>query len=178
MKRYKLLLLSCLSLFLVACNLGNKPAEETTTTTVASETTTTETTTTTIAADAPAGENDIVFEYYVHGEKIEEHIVRDAVGKSVFDAMNSLDDITSTFDDEQGIFVNFFDHTNDAENSWVYLLNDQVAELGTKSQTLSKGDTIKWYFGTIDEIPVTIIPETTIAEESSEDTTESSTSAE
>ena len=33
-----------------------------------------------------------------------------------------------------------------------------MAEFGVVSQTLEEGDNIKWYFGTIDQIPITIIP--------------------
>ena len=72
----------------------------------------------------------------------------------------NLNTANFTFNEEEGVIDVIDEITNDYEagNTWVYLLNDQMADMGVVSQTLSEGDDIKWYFGTIDQIPITIIP--------------------
>ena len=79
---------------------------------------------------------------------------------NVIGAMEAAEELTFTFNEEEGIIDVIEDIANDYEtgDTWVYLLNDQMAEFGVVSQTLEEGDNIKWYFGTIDQIPITIIP--------------------
>ena len=165
-------------------NFGSKPTPATTQTATSSivapvsssESTTATTseaaTATTSESTAEGTETEdktatVTFAFYVHGEEIHRFDVKNAVGKSVMEAMASTEDIVFTFNEDEGIIDTIFDHINDGESSWVYLLNDQVAEKGVKSQKLEKGDKIAWYFGSIDEIPTTIIPASD--EESSEE---------
>lgn len=111
-------------------------------------------------------------------ETIGEFTVADAEGMSVMEAMESVEDLTFTFNEEEGVIDVIQDIENDYEagNTWVYLLNDQMAELGVVSQTLSAGDNIKWYYGSIDDIPITIIPaedeEAVLEEQAEEETVE------
>ena len=44
-------------------------------------------------------------------------------------------------------------------NTWTYVFNGEYAQLGVVSQTLEAGDEIDWYYGTIDEIPINVVPE-------------------
>lgn len=105
-------------------------------------------------------ETTVTFTFYVDGEQVGSFDVKDAVGQSVLDAMKSNPDIPFSFNKEEGVIDTMFDTTNDYETgrTWLYLLNDQMAELGVVSQKLSKGDRIDWHFGTVDSLPVTIIP--------------------
>ena len=100
----------------------------------------------------------VTFKFYVHGEVIGSFDVPNAAGKTVFEAMKSNKEIRFKYNEEEQVIDNFFDNVNDGENTWVYLLNGQVADHGVKTQVLKAGDSIDWYFGTIDEIPTSIIP--------------------
>ena len=100
----------------------------------------------------------VTFKFYVHGEIIGSFDVPNAAGKTVFEAMKSNKEIRFKYNEEEQVIDNFFDNVNDGENTWVYLLNGQVADHGVKTQVLKAGDSIDWYFGTIDEIPTSIIP--------------------
>ena len=100
----------------------------------------------------------VTFKFYVHGEVIGSFDVPNAAGKTVFEAMESNKEIRFKYNEEEQVIDNFFDNINDGENTWVYLLNGQVADHGVKTQVLKAGDSIDWYFGTIDEIPTSIIP--------------------
>lgn len=100
----------------------------------------------------------VTFKFYVHGEVIGSFDVPNAAGKTVFEAMESNKEIRFKYNEEEQVIDNFFDNVNDGENTWVYLLNGQVADHGVKTQILKAGDSIDWYFGTIDEIPTSIIP--------------------
>ena len=100
----------------------------------------------------------VTFKFYVHGEIIGSFDVPNAAGKTVFEAMKSNKEIRFNYNEEEQVIDNFFDNVNDGENTWVYLLNSQVADHGAKTQVLKAGDSIDWYFGTIDEIPTSIIP--------------------
>ena len=100
----------------------------------------------------------VTFKFYVHGEIIGSFDVPNAAGKTVFEAMESNKEIRFNYNEEEQVIDNFFDNVNDGENTWVYLLNGQVADHGVKTQVLKAGDSIDWYFGTIDEIPTSIIP--------------------
>ena len=99
----------------------------------------------------------VIFKFYVHGEIIGSFDVPNAAGKTVFEAMKSNKEIRFNYNEEEQVIDNFFDNVNDGENTWVYLLNGQVADHGAKTQVLKAGDSIDWYFGTIDEIPTSII---------------------
>ena len=100
----------------------------------------------------------VTFKFYVHGEVIGSFDVPNAAGKTVFEAMKSNKEIRFNYNEEEQVIDNFFDNINDGENTWVYLLNGQVADHGAKTQVLKAGDSVDWYFGTIDEIPTSIIP--------------------
>lgn len=100
----------------------------------------------------------VTFKFYVHGEIIGSFDVPNAAGKTVFEAMKSNKEIRFNYNEEEQVIDNFFDNINDGENTWVYLLNGQVADHGAKTQVLKAGDSVDWYFGTIDEIPTSIIP--------------------
>ena len=100
----------------------------------------------------------VTFKFYVHGEIIGSFDVPNAAGKTVFEAMKSNKEIRFNYNEEEQVIDNFFDNVNDGENTWVYLLNGQIADHGAKTQVLKAGDSIDWYFGTIDEIPTSIIP--------------------
>lgn len=100
----------------------------------------------------------VTFKFYVHGEIIGSFDVPNAAGKTVFEAMKSNKEIRFNYNEEEQVIDNFFDNVNDGENTWVYLLNGQVADHGAKTQVLKAGDSVDWYFGTIDEIPTSIIP--------------------
>ena len=113
-----------------------------------------------VASSETPDETTVKFTFHVNGQEVGSYNVKDAVGKSVLDAMSSDPEIKFVFNETEGVIDNMFDTTNDyaAGKTWVYLLNDQMAELGVVSQTLSAGDKVDWYFGTVDELPVTIIP--------------------
>lgn len=175
-KIIQLLSLPILTLLITGCSLLNNSESETTTTvaettvlestTVAQVSTPEDTTTvaeTTVAdteeESAATGEG-VSFTIYVNGSQIATYTAEDAVGGSVLDAMNSISELSFTFDEDEGIVSEIEGVENDyaSGETWVYLLNGEYAELGVVSQTLSQGDSIQWYFGTADELPVNIIP--------------------
>lgn len=189
-KFLKLLALPLLAMFLVACNETPEetapettPTEETTPVEESATDATSETTeestdaegSTESAADtesetaedadtAEADETAVTISLIISAdeETVGEFTVPNAEGMSVMEAMEAAEELNFTFNEEEGIIDVIADIENDydAGNTWVYLLNDQMAELGVVSQTLEAGDNIKWYFGSIDEIPITIIPAT------------------
>ncbi|MCW6653724.1 DUF4430 domain-containing protein [Aerococcaceae bacterium NML210727] len=112
------------------------------------------------ASSEQPSEDAVKFTFHVGGQEIGSYTVNDAVGKSVLDAMKSNPEIVFTFNEADGVIDDMFGTKNDYTESktWVYLLNDQMAEYGVVSQKLSAGDRIDWYFGTVDELPVKIIP--------------------
>lgn len=174
----KLLALPLFVLLLQACN--NNQQTETVTTSVAETTTLASTTQAQVStpSDTTTGEetsgstddtsnnpdvgiNDIPFTLYVDGEEIGSYVAKDAVGKSVLDAMTSTVGLDFTFDEDEGVITSI--EGNDVDYSiprtWVYTLNKQLAEYGVVSQTLSEGDEIAWYFvSSLDEVPNEIIP--------------------
>lgn len=107
-----------------------------------------------------ANEEGIVFTLYVNGEETNSFVAVDADGLSVMEAMESIEDLEFNFNEDEGVIDEIDGIANDYETgeTWTYLLNGEFAELGVVSQTLSEDDVIDWYFGTIDEIPVNIIP--------------------
>lgn len=113
-----------------------------------------------VASSEQPNENAVKFTFHVGGQEVGSYTINDAVGKSVLDAMKSNPEIVFTFNETEGVIDDMFGTKNDyaASKTWVYLLNDQMAEYGVVSQTLAAGDRIDWYFGTVDELPVTIIP--------------------
>lgn len=172
-KIIKLISLPLLAIVLVACtNNGNNTPEETTVeettvvestseeTTVAEETTTAENQESQ-ASEEPA-EDAVAFNFYITGEEepIAQFTVNDAAGMSVLEAMESNEELDFTFNETEGVIDVIEGHTNDYEmgNTWTYLYNGQFAEYGVVSQTLEAGDTIDWYYGSIDQIPINIIP--------------------
>lgn len=187
-KFLKLLALPLLAMFLVACNETPEetapettPTEETTPVEESSTDATSETTeestdaegSTESAADtesesaenadtAEADETAVTISLIISAdeETVAEFTVPNAEGMSVMEAMEAAEELNFVFNEEEGVIDSIDDIENDydAGNTWVYLLNDQMAELGVVSQTLEAGDNIKWYFGSIDEIPITIIP--------------------
>lgn len=176
-KIVKLLSLPVISLFLVACS-NNTPAETTTvtseTTTVAPATTTeaqvsvpetttaNESTTTAVEGEetttSEVAATDVPFKLYVNGELTKEFVAKNAVGGSILDAMSSIEGLDFTFDEEEGIISQIDNKENDyaTGETWVYLLNGQYAKFGVVSQTLSEGDVIEWYYGTTDQLPVSV----------------------
>ena len=182
MKKFiKLLTLSLALVFLAACSTEpNK--EETTTTETPEETSVVETT------QAPesdkedkkseegsnqedqedeantdeANEDSVTFKFYVHGEEVPElaFAVNDVDGKSIKEVMENQEDLPFKFNEEEGVVdsINDIENNYDTWETWAYLYNGLYAELGIVSQKLEAGDEISWYYGTVDEIPVTIIP--------------------
>lgn len=173
-KTLKLLTLPILTLVLVGCNFGGNNTQEVTTvteiTTVASTTenqvstpndTTTvaeSTTTSEDSSNAEVSETDVPIKLYVNGTLTKEFVAKDAVGSSVLDAMNSISELDFFFDEDEGFIPQIDGYENDysAMETWVYLLNGEYAELGVVSQTLSAGDVVEWYYGTVEELPATI----------------------
>lgn len=104
----------------------------------------------------------IKFVFHVSGEDkpMGEYQVKFTEGMSVLDAMKEIHDLDFDFNEDEGVIDRIGDHTNDYASgvTWAYLLNKQFAELGVVSQKLEAGDTIEWYYGTVDQIPTTIIP--------------------
>lgn len=173
MKKFiKIMTLPLLATLLVACtnNDDNNDVETTVEeTTVVEETQAEETTAApaeeeeTTVAEEEADENAVVFTIYVTGEEepVAEFFVNDAAGMSVLEAMESQKDLDFNFNEEEGVIDTIVGYTNDYDmgNTWTYLYNESFAEFGVVSQTLEEGDTIDWYYGTIDEIPINIIQE-------------------
>lgn len=104
----------------------------------------------------------VKFEFYVDGadKPYETFAVNNAEGMSVKEAMETITGLTFTFNEDEGVIDHIGDHKNNYETgeTWAYLLNGQYAELGVVSQKLKAGDTIKWYYGTSDLIPMNLIP--------------------
>ena len=102
------------------------------------------------------------FSFYIAGQEgaILEADVPVTENMSVLDAMESIDDLDFTFNEEEGVIDHIAEYENDYENgvTWTYLFNDQFAELGVVSQKLKAGDKIAWYYGTADDLPEIIIP--------------------
>lgn len=110
-----------------------------------------------------ASETAVTFAIYVSGEEapIAEFSVEDAEGLSVLEAMESNEDFTFNFNETEGVIDSIEGYENDytVGNTWTYVYNGEYAQLGVVSQTLSEGDQIDWYFGTIDEIPINVVVE-------------------
>lgn len=95
---------------------------------------------------------------FVDGQVKEELTIDNIGGVSVLDAMSATD-LEFNFNEEQGVIDIIEGVENDYQpNTWMYLYNGQFAELGVISQKLQDGDEIEWYYGTIDDLPVNIIP--------------------
>lgn len=111
--------------------------------------------------DEPAADA-VTFEFYVDGGEtpFETFTVDNAEGMSVMEAMENIDGLEFNFNEEDGVIDQIGEYTNDygTEETWAYLLNGQYAELGVVSQTLEAGDTIAWYYGTSDLIPMNLVP--------------------
>ncbi|MGF3066805.1 DUF4430 domain-containing protein [Facklamia sp. P12945] len=165
-----------LTVFLGACDMlpgndkakvENAPTEEVTTneeektdtTMAAEETTMEETTVETAANDAEGLEGTATIIINQESGAPLEYEVNNIGGVSVLEAMSAIEELEFNFNEDEGV-VDIIDGVeNDyAPNTWVYLINKQFAELGVVSQKLEDGDEIEWYYGTIDDIPVTIIP--------------------
>lgn len=108
-----------------------------------------------------ASETAVTFAFYVSGEEdpIAEFSAEDLEGLSVLEAMESNEDLTFNFNETEGVIDSIEGYENDYSvgNTWTYVLNGEYAQLGVVSQTLTAGDQIDWYFGTIDEIPINVI---------------------
>lgn len=181
MKKFlKLISLPLLATILVACgneaedpNTASSTVEETSsvaeTTESTSETTESASTESESVVESESAEQSevadetaITLSIIISGteETVGEFSVPFEEGMNVIGAMEAAEGFNFTFNEEEGVIDVIDEITNDYEagNTWVYLLNDQMADMGVVSQTLSEGDDIKWYFGTIDQIPITIIP--------------------
>lgn len=126
---------------------------------------------------AEASESAVTFEIFVgaSSEPIASFAVENAEGLSVLEAMQSQADLDFNFNEEEGVIDRIQDHTNDGFNTWMYTLNGQFAELGVVSQTLSAGDKVAWYYGQVEDIPVTITPAeapATMVDETAEESAE------
>ncbi|MGX7144643.1 DUF4430 domain-containing protein [Facklamia languida] len=109
-------------------------------------------------ASAEGEEGTASLKVYVKDELKAEFTVENIGGVSVLDAMSATD-LEFNFNEEQGIIDVIDGVENDYQpNTWMYLYNGQYAELGVISQKLQDGDEIEWYYGTIDDLPVNIIP--------------------
>lgn len=110
-----------------------------------------------------ASETAATFAFYVSGEEapIAEFSVEDAEGLSVLEALESNEDLTFNFNETEGVVDSIEGYENDytVGNTWTYVYNGEYAQLGVVSQTLEAGDEIDWYYGTIDEIPINVVPE-------------------
>lgn len=111
--------------------------------------------------DADVAATDVKFTLYVDGEETANFVAKDAVEGSVIDAMTSIEELEFNFNEDEGIIDTIDGYENDYEagKTWVYLLNGEYAEFGVVSQTLSEGDTVEWYYGFPEDLPVNIIPE-------------------
>lgn len=111
--------------------------------------------------DSDIAATDVKFKLYVDGVESGEYVAKDAVDGSIMDAMSSIEDLEFNFNEDEGIIDTIDGYENDYEagKTWVYLLNGEYAEFGVVSQTLSEGDTVEWYYGFPEDLPVNIIPE-------------------
>lgn len=114
-------------------------------------------------ATEEASEDAVAFTFIVSGEEtpIAEFAVEDAEGLSVLEAMESIEGLEFTFNEVEGVIdvIEGFENDYEVGNTWTYVINGEYAQLGVVSQTLQPGDTIDWYYGTIDEIPINIVIE-------------------
>ncbi|MHA3225802.1 DUF4430 domain-containing protein [Globicatella sulfidifaciens] len=113
------------------------------------------------AEDADVAATDVKFTLYVDGEETANFVAKDAVEGSVIDAMTSIEELEFNFNEDEGIIdvIDGIENDYEAGKTWVYLLNGEYAEFGVVSQTLSEGDTVEWYYGFPEDLPVNIIPE-------------------
>lgn len=111
--------------------------------------------------DADVAATDVKFTLYVDGEETANFVAKDAVEGSVIDAMTSIEELEFNFNEDEGIIdvIDGIENDYEAGKTWVYLLNGEYAEFGVVSQTLSEGDTVEWYYGFPEDLPVNIIPE-------------------
>lgn len=81
-------------------------------------------------------------------------------GMNVLETLEAQSEVDFNFNEDEGVIDMIDGIENDYAlgHTWAYLLNGAFAELGVVSQTLEAGDEISWYYGTIDEIPINIIP--------------------
>ncbi|XJS10220.1 DUF4430 domain-containing protein [Aerococcaceae bacterium WGS1372] len=108
-----------------------------------------------------ASETAVTFAFFVSGEEepIAKFSSEEIEGLSVLEAMEANEDLTFNFNEDEGVIDSIEGYENDYSvgNTWTYVLNGEYAQLGVVSQTLTAGDQIDWYFGTIDEIPINVI---------------------
>lgn len=142
------------------------------------------------SAEEPSAEN-VTIEFYVgnQSEPSNTYSVSITEGTNVLETMELIEEIDFNFNEEEGVIDQIGDYVNDYDTgeTWTYLLNGQYAELGVVSQILEPGDTVTWYYGTIDLIPMHLIPaeeqavelenpgQTTAADEVAEEITEEGT---
>ncbi|UUX32808.1 DUF4430 domain-containing protein [Fundicoccus culcitae] len=110
--------------------------------------------------DEATSQAGITFTLFVNGEETASFVAVDSDGLSVMEAMESIEDLEFNFNEDEGVIDEIDGIANDYDTgeTWTYLLNGEFAELGVVSQTLSEDDVVEWYYGTIDEIPVNIVP--------------------
>ncbi|MFN0603780.1 DUF4430 domain-containing protein [Facklamia hominis] len=173
-KRIKIIFLALTAFLLVACKntnqkptVENAPAESGQTTEAASQTSAEESTSGEEAkqaqdesgADAQGEAGTATIIIYKNGEVEHEYTVNQIGGVSVLDAMKTIKELDFNFSEQDGVIDQIGDAKNDYNpNTWMYLYNGAFAELGVVSQKLKDGDKIEWYYGTINDIPVNIIP--------------------
>lgn len=175
-KWFKMTLIFLCALTLAACNNKNEndkakvenAPEETTTTENGNDanessqeaaTTVEETTIEETENDAKGEEGTATITIHIDEDKTKEFEVINVGGVSVLDTMSAIKDLDYEFNEEEGVIDVIEGTENDYNpNTWMYLYNDQFAELGVVSQKLEDGDKIDWYFGSVEDIPVNIIP--------------------
>lgn len=167
MKKFlKFIAFSAVIFLLTGCtDLGKKKEEETTVAETTVETTqapeTEQETSEAEVAKEPT-EDAVVFKFFVNGEEQPElsFFVEDAEGMSVKEAMESQDKVPFNFNEDEGVIdsINKIKNNYETWETWAYLYNGIFAELGVVSQKLEAGDSIHWYYGTVDQIPNEIIP--------------------
>lgn len=93
------------------------------------------------------------------GQEAKSYKVNNIGDVSIKDTMAAITDIKFSFNENEGVIDEIEGVKNDYEpNTWMYLYNEAYAELGVVSQTLKDGDKVDWYFGTIEDLPVHIVP--------------------
>ncbi len=179
MKKFlKILSTAALAFILAACNNNSTEEVESTSesvveSTVESEQESSETSSESVESEGSSDQaeetNDedpnaegVTFEFYVDGseEPYETFVVENADDISVLEAMESIEGLDFNFNEEEGVIDQIGDYTNDytTGQTWAYLLNGEYAEFGVVSQHVENGDTIAWYFGTADQIPMNLVP--------------------